>query len=85
MPIDMTTTSIFLALLLSVVTGTDVTAFFYNKTPASLTLYFFTTWVGSFTQNPPSTVAPYSSAQWSLTSAGWDGYGLIEYNVYYTR
>lgn len=65
--------------------GTSATGFFYNKTNATLTLQYYSAEFGTFTSDPPETVGSYGSAQWSLSGTGWDGYGWIEYDVYYIR
>lgn len=75
----------FLSALLAVARGTDVTAFFYNETPAPLTLYYYSAVFGSFTTVPPATVAANSNVQWAMTSADYGYVGWIEYDVYFTR
>merc|ERR1711862_380946 len=70
-------------LLLRPASASTATAFVVNKTPATLVLDYYSTIFGSFIQYPPSQVAPYGTANWTLTGSVYQNFGFIEYDVYF--
>jgi hypothetical protein len=76
-----------LAVLCLPASASKVTAFLHNKTPANLTLDYYSNESGDFTSTPPAQVGAFSRVTWAMSgSISVDGIpvGFMHYRVDYS-